>query len=118
MTDQEQDIAVAKACGWTFLPERDTHCGVMPECWESPDGERVQESPYPFPSYGTDLNAMHEAEKAAFQSSDLWFKFVFNLLEICGLSGCGELDGLCGLVQATAAQRREAFLRTIGKWRD
>ena len=69
------------------------------------------------PNYCCDLNAMHEAEKAAFGGSNLWEKFQFKLLDAVGASGMSSLDGITLLLQATARQRAEAFLRTVGKWR-
>lgn len=54
------------------------------------------------PNYSTDLNAMHEAEKLL---TDHWDGFHFR-------------NHLCNNIHATARQRAEAFLKTIGKWRD
>ena len=65
-----------------------------------------------------DLNAMREAEKAAFGSSTLWVDFAVNLLTVLQASEMPVADGMTCVLQATAAQRAEAFLRTIGKWRD
>jgi hypothetical protein len=100
MTQEEQRIAIAEACGWK-TGYRD------PEAW------------HPLPDYLNDLNAMHEAEK------------VLGILErgtyqnILG-SACGgirEDDGGHFVshresIHATASQRAEAFLRTIGKWKE
>ncbi len=97
MTPEQQRVAIAEACGWK-TGYRD------PEAW------------HPLPDYLNNLNAMHNAEKDVFQSSDLWQKFVFELILTSGGNGMSELDRLCCLVQSTAAQRAEAFLRTIGKW--
>jgi hypothetical protein len=105
MSPEKQRIAIAEACGWK--PDKR---GLG---WLSPHGYYAPE-----PDYLNDLNAMHEAEKFTFRSCNLWQKFVFELLEVCGGSGMSELDGLCCLVQATAAQRAKALLRTIGKWED
>ena len=98
--------AIAEACGiiskdqWGSL-YRTLH-GIVRNC----------------PDYCNDLNAMHEAEKAVFRSSNLWQKFVFELIETSGGSGMCELDGLCCLAQSAARQRAEAFLRTLGKWEE
>jgi len=57
-------------------------------------------------NYTTDLNAMHEAEKVlAPQQTD---KYVTTL--------CLEVQPEPSLHNATARQRAEAFLRTMGKW--
>lgn len=55
--------------------------------------------------YCADLNAMHEAEE--FLSGNLWIGYVNDLANIEG-----NLFG----IRATARQRAEAFLRTLGKW--
>jgi hypothetical protein len=52
---------------------------------------------------------MHEAEKA--MNNNDWWKFVEHLTNICG-------GGTALGISATATQRAEAFLRTIGKWED
>jgi hypothetical protein len=67
----------------------------------------------PIPDYLNDLNAMHEAEKVLSR----WQ--VEKYLDV--LSGFTEGRGNSDYVWyttvfATAAQRVEAFLRTIGKW--
>ena len=49
MTDEQINVAIAKACGWA-------HAGVKP---------------YAFPNYCNDLNAMHEAEETL-PDGELW----------------------------------------------
>lgn len=61
------------------------------------------------PDYLNDLNAMHEAEKI--MNNNDWWKFVEHLTNICG-------GGTALGISATASQRAEAFLRTIGKWEE
>jgi hypothetical protein len=90
MTREQQRIAIAEACGWK-TGYRD------PEAW------------HPLPDYLNDLNAMHEAEKA--MNNNDWWKFVEHLTNICG-------GGTALGISATASQRAEAFLRTIGKWEE
>jgi hypothetical protein len=61
----------------------------------------------PLPDYLNDLNAMHEAQKiltyAQGGEMTLWITRIHG-------------DGYGPQLFATAAQRAEAFLRTIGKW--
>ena len=57
------------------------------------------------PDYLNDLNAMHEAEKVIRERADR----VDSYLD--------QLDGAMSGVHATAAQRAEAFLRTLGLWK-
>ena len=98
MTPENQRKAIAEACGWMVfnlnngnhkLPNGDWECGV-----------RV-------PDYPNDLNAMHEAEKL--------------LEQVCIYESLLDLvcvDSFGGARMATASQRAEAFLRTIGKWEE
>jgi len=58
------------------------------------------------PGYLTDLNAMHEAEKVLIER-DEWANYERTLTK-------RHLYP----IRATAAQRAEAFLRTLGKWTD
>jgi len=106
MTDQEINIAIAEACGW----KRCEPCAKNGYFrWRTPEntGCRVD-----LPSYTTDLNAMHEAEKVFRTRHTTDFIEMRNwLFEICGRNADFAWH-------ATAAQRAEAFLRTLGKWKD
>lgn len=106
MTDTEINIAIAEACGWKHHKKSIVLSGGWPieeSWWTNRDG--ISE---PLPSYTTDLNAMHEAEKCAVLRDKL-FDYCTSLHTITG----GEL-----FFHATARQRAEAFLRTIGKWKE
>jgi hypothetical protein len=62
------------------------------------------------PSALADLNAMHEAEMQCITiDSNRTFNFRCFLTKVLG-------SDTEFLVHATAAQRAEAFLRTLGKW--
>ena len=96
MTPEQQRIAIAEACGkW--------HSGWPHEYMNQADRLRH------IPNYLNDLNAMHDAEKA--MNNNDWWKFVEHLTNICG-------GGTALGISATASQRAEAFLRTIGKWKE
>ena len=96
MTPEQQRIAIAVACGkW--------HSGWPHEYMNQADRLRH------IPDYLNDLNDMHEAEKA--MNNNDWWKFVEHLTNICG-------GGTALGISATASQRAEAFLRTIGKWEE
>lgn len=99
MTDQEINIAIAEACGW------------KPHYSGDGFGEHPIYAPRQMvrlPDYCNDLNAMHEAESSEAIRRNL-FDYCMTLQNITG----GEL-----FFHATAGQRAEAFLRTLGKWRD
>ena len=63
------------------------------------------------PDYLSDLNAMHEAEKTL--SEVQGEEYVSHL----GIQSWSDPHWFA-VISATAAQRAEAFLKTIGKWRD
>ena len=94
MSPEAQRIAIAEACGivskdkWGSLYK--TPRGILRDC----------------PDYPTDLNAMHEAEKVLTLPERR--KYRKTLL--------GHCEPASIAIHATAAQRAEAFLLTIGKW--
>jgi hypothetical protein len=114
MTPEEQRIAIAEACGWTVKRwtdgEGNSVVGLLP-----PGVEKTSSSFRHSPDYLNDLNAMHEAEGMLLAKcgndpqDDLWVDYLANLLMAAPL---------CLREHATAAQRAEAFLKTIGKWED
>ena len=62
------------------------------------------------PDYCNDLNAMHEAERG-FSNNSKW-DYLIHLHHVMKTVTTAEL------IFATAKQRAEAFLKTIGKWKD
>ena len=88
MTNEQINIAIAEACGWA-------HAVV---------------EPYAFPDYCNDLNAMHEAEKLLISEVGNLAPYNKHLAHATCASGEPRYH-------ATARQRAEAFLRTIGKWK-
>jgi len=110
MSDNQIRIAIAEACGWRpedaksgFRGSRDSD-GRLWACESIPD-------------YCNDLNAMHEAERTMLFSQRK--KFVRELQKVIGRQFAPEAmvwPDAC--IHATARQRAEAFLRTIGKWEE
>jgi hypothetical protein len=109
MTPEKQRIAIAEACGYT-------HVRIVKSLDGPPDhciGHHPAQ-PHSIPDYLNDLNAMHEVEKACIYTddeidSDLIGDYLTSLV-IAADSGRSQ--------SATAAQRAEAFLRTLGKWEE
>ena len=110
MNEEKQRIAIAEACGWTVTKN-----------WKNVDsaernickplfigGSRMGQTVKLLPDYLNDLNAMHEAEMplGEFEST----VYYDTLIYITGSQRAATF--------ATAAQRAEAFLKTIGKWED
>ena len=112
MKPEAQREAIATACGWIYEPGNDAG-----EWYHEKVGEGSLKI---VPSYLTDLNAMHEAEKVLEDKikthGDYAIVSDYNqeLEQVCFRSAKVG-DGIW-IVHATAAQRAEAFLRTIGKW--
>jgi hypothetical protein len=100
MTHQEINQAIAEACGWT-----DVQVGTLSK-------ELIGKSPtdgdyWPIASYVSDLNAMWEAE-GTLNEDQLW-------------QMAREIEKNWEdqwYFRATARQRAEAFLKTLGKWED
>jgi hypothetical protein len=115
MTPQEINKRIAIACGWKKI---DFEWKYHFPLWENDElGKRAYESDF---NYHTNLNAMHEAEKTL-QPKERE-DFANELFEIVKLNAIysfrGAVRGQFSHLHATAAQRAEAFLRTIGQWED
>ena len=107
MTKEQINIAIAQACGI------DIEKYVMEEGGINTSA---------LPDYCNDLNAMHEAEKTL--DDDHLYIYGNKLdritlpktsMEMCYIEG-PEAGMYPDLFCATAAQRAEAFLKTIEKW--
>jgi len=103
MTPEEQQIAIAEACGIVskdqWGPLYKTALGVVRVC----------------PDYLNDLNAMHEAVMTL--NADQMVSMDYHLDIVVG-NGRQGLNCEYFLWSATAAQFAEAFLHTIGKWKE
>ena len=108
MNQEKQRIAIAEACGYSNCHWRG------PADFREFVGKRILEGGeiYPgcrVPDYLNDLNAIHEAvETLRHKDGSEWWDFRVHLADICGSAG--------NCIQATAAQRAEAFLKTLGLW--
>lgn len=95
MSDEEINKAIAEICGICNSDEHGllykTNTGWVRDC----------------PDFCNDLNAMHEAEAVLTERQFLSYAFALN-----------DIDGSLWGIRATARQRAEAFLRTMGKWEE
>lgn len=113
MKPETQRIKIAEACGWTTNKRGN---------WVTPDFRCVSEiwGPHAIgafpPDYINDLNAMHEAEKSL--NVKQIRNYAFTLAIVLDTCPSVDLDEQFLNIHATAAQRAEAFLRTLGKWED
>jgi len=107
MKPEQQRLKIAEVCGWE-INKRKWLAKPPNDSWQYLDT---------IPDYLNDLNAMHEAEK--------------NLKPKQQVDYCNWLDKLVGnpptdniylvwgdATFATAAQRAEAFLRTLNLWEE
>lgn len=102
MLPEQQQIAIVKACRWKME-------AITKEKWQSPTETEIYIVGYTEPpNYLSDLNAMHEAEKV--MTKEQRRKYVRALYQLTK----SEFENHC----ATAAQRAEAFLRTLNLWED
>lgn len=119
MNEIEQRIVIAEACGWVRGSIHHTiEFGLI---GTNPNGiGRVH-----VPDYLNDLNAMHEAEKTL-EHPEAYISRLLPLLnrDIRSATPSDNLNyygstkiNFC-VAHASARQRAEAFLRTIGKWKD
>ena len=103
MNPQEINKRIAIACGWNYISGIGWYQGPVPH----PTRSSVM------PNYHGDLNAMHEAENCLLVGASSIVKETW-LFHLRRLSTIGATSSEC----ATAPQRAEAFLRTIGQWED
>jgi hypothetical protein len=113
MSPDSQRIAIAEACGWTKCRLAIKGAGA-PERGKSPYGVPPRRGyEVSLPNYTQDLNALHEAEKVLPDGSTYW-EFIRILDDI--VKHGPHVDYVADRASATAAQRAEAFLRTLRKW--
>ena len=102
MTPEKQRIAIAEACGWELVirwrTPGITPMGVHPSTCGWVD----------VPDYLNNLNAMHQAEKVFQNDALLWHRYAALIDK--------DYVNQPYTIGATAAQRAEAFLRTLNLW--
>lgn len=113
MNLDKQRIALAKAHGWRWNEEdRDWYHPVKCE----------QVSEFHLPDYLNDLNAVHEVETWLFDQYGDEGRRIFGAYLVAICSNClGQIFHTSDLhywrsQHATATQRVEAILRTLGLW--
>lgn len=125
MTQEQQRIAIAEACGWSLadpaVVQERNHTGYIlckGPWWHHADEQIVAEF-HGLPDYTNDLNAMREAEKILRPLELGSFENILGLL--CGGARCddgGTFVSHREAIHAEASQRAEAFLKTLGKWKE
>lgn len=114
MTPEEQRIAIAMACGMVVVS-----CTCCANPWKNlSTGKHI-------PDYLNDLNAMHEAVMSMDDDNRKAFRRELQYL-IAPQTRPGPVSGIKLMsmdsydqwFHATAAQRAEAFLKTLNLWKD
>jgi hypothetical protein len=123
MTPDEINRAIAVSVGWTRVKVIPPHPQRIPSgamVVGSPPYGSIDRSPIA-PNYHGDLNAIQEAVAESFTSNESLDAFAENLAVVIFGSYPDALlrySDAAMMVNATAPQRCEAYLKTIGKWRD
>jgi hypothetical protein len=102
MTDEQINKTIAEACGWTDCNE---YIGKPPT-------HKMDQYNRPLPNYARCLNAMHEAEESLNP-----IKAAEYARMLTSIAWQSEQPVFAPMI-ATARQRAEAFLKTLGKWED
>ena len=116
MTPQAQNIAIAQACGWEEIRVDDNGrlSGLSPinikQGFNDPDNHS-----WFVPNYTTDLNAMREAimSQGKGVQCDINCYLLYKTFD-----ASSNPMGWHKVANATAAQRAEAFLRTLNLWEE
>lgn len=107
MTTVQIEEAIALHVGWT----RDEHKSSYP--WRSPAGTGFERPP----PYARSLDRMHDAEKGLPDAKlNLFEQELGNVVSRDFHAARSPKDITFHDWHATARQRAEAFLRTVGKW--
>jgi hypothetical protein len=121
MRPEAQRIAIAEVCGWKICLS-DLQSGLDVYKGETATERRC------VPDYLSDLNAMHEAERYACEhlmDADQWEQYGHELERVhpsaCLKTPNEEIvdyyEFATLMTDLTAAQRAEAFLKTLGLWK-
>jgi hypothetical protein len=111
MTDQEKRIKVAEICGWTNLEIKLSTFACDGKTMNAYGTNPATGSYRCVPLYHYNLNAMAEAEKVL--TDEQWHDYRNWLRVICAVRpDVPERT----LISATAAQRFDAFGKTLNLW--
>jgi len=119
MTNEQINVAIAEACGWADITRIASNGWLHKKLVGTHKGMKVTFDVHtPIPDYCNDLNSMHEAETQLWAKSyGARYDFVHELGKIL-LPTIGYRAEAVDLLDATARQRAEAFLRTLDKWEE
>lgn len=118
MTQTEQNEAIATFLGYVKKQNK-----IAPHLftWFTAKGRQLShwtsDPGYYLPAYTKDLNAMHKAETATFPLGNM-LHYLHELESIVAPQhSLKHPDSRYAILTATAAQRAEAFLKTLNLWK-
>lgn len=113
MTDEQINAEIAEACGWEDITESVAPAEFQRRATGMLRDKHGNRTPtQQIPNYCNDLNAMHEAEKIIVDG--IAATYAVRLSETTEAEWSDDKRFFC----ATARQRAEAFLRTLGLWEE
>lgn len=113
MTPQDQQIAIAEACGWDVDDELEDGA-LMGHILREGSGFKAWDL---VPDYLNDLNTIHEAVMNHLGGNeDLFYEELARIVN--GEAEPHWSDDRHFLINATAPQRAEAYLKAINRWTD
>jgi hypothetical protein len=120
MNDEQINEVIALIHGWDMDPE-EAHEWKSRGSWvKSPRGQ--MKGRYEIPSYCNDLNAMHDAEISlsgdGLECSLNEARYGEALFRVINPTKDGAGTSDFDKITASARQRAEAFLKTLGKWEE
>lgn len=128
MTDEQINIAIAESLGWkvrwqnqggapTLENKPAGHCWAV---WTNPNGWGLDSNYDPIfpPNYTSDLNACHELEKMLDDKQLARYaqQIIGSARRKMNIPDHESHYPVPFIISATARQRCEAYLRTLGKW--
>lgn len=117
MTPEQINMAIAEECGYKNVRTKK----VLEYCDDPMEPSTIEVTKIVYdggtgiPNYYGSLDAMHEAEKLFKRSARERDTYGTELTQICANDQSESRYGR-STWNATAPQRAEAFLRTVGKW--
>lgn len=105
MKPEAQRIAIAEWCGWQRGTPRYNYSQIVNARFEGVEH---------LPNFCGDLNLMHDVEKRLPNPEQSQYRLI--LTEVCTHYRLADWQGYA--ISATAAQRAEAFLKTLGLWKE
>jgi len=114
MSPEKQRIAIATACGWKNFNSA-SHEGAL-QYGQPPN---ARHNSCLLPDYLSDLNACHEMEKGLdYEQCEAFSTTLADIVHAANREKDYGVPWAFARIHATAAQRCEAFLRTLDLWQE